>query len=188
MNNLNLMPNEAVILKNDSVSRYEGKSFGNSGELVLTNMNLFFIVQKGFFGNKQEVQKFPLNQVKVIDGKAQLRVSNDNNLEIYFMNGQQSFSFSSFGKRDSVKWANAVSKALTGHEADLTDDEKSYIAGVGAVADTLKNTFGSFKKGLGINEKEPERATTRCMSCRAPLAGIKGQIVKCKYCDTEQTI
>ncbi len=39
-----------------------------------------------------------------------------------------------------------------------------------------------------IAAPEKKRVTVRCFACRAPLTGEVGEVVKCRYCDTEQTI
>jgi hypothetical protein len=34
----------------------------------------------------------------------------------------------------------------------------------------------------------PERVARKCSSCSAPISGIKGQVVCCHYCDSDQQL
>ena len=193
MADYNLLQNEAVIIRNDNVYHPIGKKLGELGELVLTNMNLIY-VRKGIFGGTKETLKFPLNQIKKFDDKPQITLGKSENgyhqLEIYFLNSQEYFVFNTFGKKEALKWLDKIWELLTGHAAELDESERSYIPGIATVADTIKNTVGSFAGALGIKPdgNKKENVTIRCISCRATLSGTKGQIVKCKYCDTEQTL
>ncbi|KXU15472.1 hypothetical protein SORDD17_01064 [Streptococcus oralis] len=60
--------------------------------------------------------------------------------------------------------------------------------GVDVVAETLKDTFDTFKAGLGIKDAEPEKISTKCGFCGAPLSGFEKQTVMCPYCDMEQSL
>ena len=83
-----LQHNELFVMKNELV-RHEN----TNGELILTNQNLVFIAAKGIFKTTYSIQKFPVNQIKVSDGKAQVFVAKDGNFNIYLINGQTSFQF-----------------------------------------------------------------------------------------------
>ena len=187
----NLLPNEAIVLKNESVYHPVENKIGELGELVLTNLNAIYI-RKGFFGGTKEILKYPLNQIKILDGKPQVIIGKSSNgfyqIELYLKNGQEFFAFNTLGKKEALKWLDKISEILTGHIADIDSSERSYIPGIDVVADTLKNTIGTFKGAFGAKDKEKENVTSRCISCRAPLSGVKGQIIKCKYCDTEQSL
>ena len=71
MVNYHLEPSEAILIQSTGVV-CEGGGLMNAytDELILTNMNIIH-VRKGMFGNTKGVQKYPLNQVKVINGEAQ---------------------------------------------------------------------------------------------------------------------
>lgn len=189
----NLLQNESVIMRNDSVFHPVGKKIGELGELVLTNLNLIY-VKKGFFGGVKEILKFPLNQIKKFDDKPQIILGKSENgyhqIEICFFNSQEYFAFNTFGKKEALKWLDKIWELLTGHLADIDENERSYIPSVIEIADTIKNTVSSFTGALGVkpDHNKKENITIKCISCRATLSGTKGQIVKCKYCDTEQTL
>lgn len=66
----------------------------------------------------------------------------------------------------------------------------------------MKGAFNNAMSELGINfqlGKKPlqkqaiqsesqSKINKKCISCSAPLIGYKGQLVHCKYCDTDQTL
>jgi hypothetical protein len=118
----NLEPNESILIQRTGVLRETGsllmKPF--TDELILTNKNIIWI-SKGMFGNTKGVQKYPLNQVKVINGEAQTFVRKGSagkpNLHVYFINGQEVFQFQNTSKREMAKWVNEISKVLTGHDS-----------------------------------------------------------------------
>lgn len=195
MRNLSLQQNESIILQNDSVLHGGGMA-SYTDELYLTNLNIIY-VSKGIFGKVKGIQKFPLNQVKVVNGQAQaiLGKSSDNGspeLQIYFSNGQEAFQFQSGGKKEILKWVNNISQILTG-TASQAENAKNIMAIPGSekIFGTVKDTIGAFKDTFGIKGKEnqpPENVTSKCIGCRAPLSGVKGTTVRCKYCDTDNTL
>lgn len=195
MMNLNLQQNEAVIIHSTSVL-HGGFSSAYTGELVLTNLNMIYI-NKGMFGKVKNIQKFPLNQIKVINGQPQVIMakslrSSRQQLQIFLKNGQEAFEFQSSSKREISNWINNITKLLTGDTAQ-TLNSKNIMAIPGAehVAETVKDTIGAFKDTFGIgnkNIKSTKSITDKCIGCMAPISGIKGQMVRCKYCDTNQTL
>ncbi|WP_416143786.1 PH domain-containing protein [Planococcus koreensis] len=66
---VNLMPNESIILKSKNVM-HGGLMANYTDELILTNQNIIH-VKKGVFGNTKNVKKYPLNQIKIFNGKSQ---------------------------------------------------------------------------------------------------------------------
>lgn len=93
----NLEPSESILIQSISVlCEGDGLMPGYTDELILTNMNIIH-VSKGIFGNTKRVQKYPLNQVKIINGEAQAIMGKSTNgtpnLQIYFLNGQVTFKF-----------------------------------------------------------------------------------------------
>lgn len=166
-------------------------------ELILTNKNIIW-VSKGMFGNTKGLQKYPLNQIKVINGEAQAFVGKGSagmpNLQVYFINGQEAFQFQNSSKRGIAKWVNEISKVLTGHDSSRGSvTTQSAIPGKEYLAETLKDTVVVFKNALGITSKKvadaaPEKVTKKCIGCMAPLTQTKGQNVLCRYCDTVQIL
>ena len=81
-------------------------------------------------------------------------------------------------KQEANKWVEQISLLLTGKSAENITDA-SLIGGV-------KNVLGSI--GINVKAKKNENVTAKCIGCMAPLSGQQGQNVRCKYCDTEQTL
>lgn len=197
MAKFSLLPNESIILKNESVM-HGGFMATYTDELILTNQNIVY-VSKGMLGNTKNVQRFPVNQIKMYDGEPQAILGKQQNgmpqLEIYFLNGNESFAFQFSGKKEVAKWINAICKLVTGHESNTVSPSfGSAIIGTEYLAETLKGTVDTFKNAFGIKSKatddsvSSEKATKKCISCSAPLTGTKGQTVHCKYCDTDQVL
>lgn len=121
MVNYNLEPSESILIQSTGVlCEGGGLMAAYTDELILTNMNIIH-VSKGMFGNTKRVQKYPLNQVKIINGEAQAIMGKSTNgipdLQIYFENGQVAFKFQSSGKKEIVKYVNEISKVLIGKES-----------------------------------------------------------------------
>ncbi|MGG3562747.1 hypothetical protein ABES03_14225 [Neobacillus rhizosphaerae] len=191
----NLEPSESILIQSTGVCEGSGLMTAFTDELILTNMNIIH-VSKGLFGNTKSVRKYPLNQVKIINGEAQASMGKSTNgipnLQIYFTNGQLSFKFQSSAKKEIVKYVNGISKVLIGRESNLVANQFA-IPGAEIVAETLKDTIGVFKGTLGIKSKgkaadEPVKATKKCIGCMSPLTGTKGQSIRCSYCDTDQIL
>ena len=83
---------------------------------------------------------------------------------------------------------------------DVDDDEDSDDSVLGAfkeVGEQFKEVGSELLGSLGFKpgkqktssaSQESERVSKKCVSCSAPLVGNRGQVVKCKYCDTEQIL
>ncbi len=191
MPNLNLQLNESIILQKDAVRH------GNEMvELYLTNLNIIYVL-KGVFGNVKKIQKLPLNQIKVVNGRVQAFLGNESKngwlqLQLYFINGVEIFGFPNKERREISTWINNISQILTGEASqDATVKNIMAIPGTEYIAETMKDTIGVFKDKFGINNKgnqKLENVTVKCIGCMAPLSGKKGQTVRCKYCDTDNTL
>ena len=197
MAKVNLQPNEVILLQSDSVSK-SGGIFQQSGDLVLTNRDIIFI-PKNLMGLGKGQERYPLNQLRCYNGQPQALLSKTNGypqLELIFQNGQIAFSFMLLGKREVLRWIDAITKVINGETVDTNRNLSAAIPGTEFVAETVKDTLGKFSGALGISgigskiglTPSDEKTTIRCISCRAPLTGTKGQVVKCQYCDTKQTL
>ncbi len=194
MKKYNLQPNESIIIKSEKV--LHGVVMAKfTDELILTNLNLVF-VSKGVFGNTKNIQIYPVRDIKVFDNQAQVKLGKHRNswpqVEVYFLRGQEAFAFEK--KKEAIKWIDSINKLLTGSSAKIEQNKLMSIPGTEFIAETLKGTIDTFKGTLGISSKkfkkevEPKKIAKKCVSCRAPIAGIKGSVVTCKYCDTEQIL
>lgn len=183
MVNYGLMPNEGMIIQYDGVYHNQKQS-----ELVLTNQNLICVEKNnGLFKTTYNVLKFPVNQIKVVNGQVQAFIVKDGDdwiFRVLLRNGTEEFKFSCDlfdrlkKKQEADRWVEQINLLLTGKSADNTLDTSP----IG----NLKKALGSM--GINIKTKQPENVTLKCIGCMAPISGQKGQTVCCKYCDTEQTL
>jgi hypothetical protein len=198
MANYNLQPNESIIMKSTGIIYGNGILNSNQDELILTNLNII-LVQKGVMGNTKNIQSFPVNQIKMFNGQAQVTLGKTRNLlpqlEVYFKNRQEFFGF--MNKSEAVKWINNINKLLTGNTdySDSNADSKKLmtIPGTELVATTLKDTFDTVKGVFSSNSRSSSnptnvKVTIKCLGCGAPLSGIQGNAIRCKYCDTDQSL
>ena len=111
---LNLQPNKTILLHNNRVYRWGNHEF-YTDELLLTNFNMIYI-RKGFFGRIKNILKYPLDQVKVQNGQVQVRMAKNfrgtPQLQIYFKNTLEFFSFQSRGKKQILKWVGTLHQLL----------------------------------------------------------------------------
>lgn len=193
MANYNLQPNESIIIKSENVLHADGSRSNHSDELILTNLSIVLIT-KGAFGNIKGILKYPINQVKIHNGRAQAILNNHNNLprlDIYFINGFESFEFTN--KKEVLLWTDKVNRLLTGEPAYTDPKDRLAIPGTELIATTLKDTFDTVKGVFGKSSEntistQAIKVTKKCMSCGAPIIGNKGQTVTCRYCDSVQNL
>ena len=196
MDKYTLQPNESIVMKNENVSH------GNTnGELTLTNINLLYIRTKGVFKTRYIIQRYPINQIKVFNEKAQAILGEDGNMDIYFINGQETFKFlnnetffsDKKAKKEAVRWVNAINELRTGQVPEFDMSATTALPGTEFIAGTIKGTLDIFKGTLGIRPKTEGakpygKIAVKCTSCGAPISGIKGQVVRCQYCDSDQQL
>ncbi len=183
MSNYSLAPNEGIILQCDGVNHDHKCS-----ELVLTNQNLICVeTNSGLFKKTTyNVIKFPIRQIKVVNGQVQAFASKDGNLQIFFFNGEEIFLLPNQkplkgflqGKSTADEWVEQINLVLTGNPVSDSSDD-SLLGGI-------KKTLGSV--GINFKAKSPDKLTAKCIGCMAPISGLRGQTVRCKYCDTNQTL
>ena len=203
-----LLPNESVILQESSVA-HGGIMAIYTDDLILTNLNVI-CVSKGMFGNTKGVYKYSLNQLKKYNGKPQAVMGKLSNgtatLDLFFTDGtKESFNFQTGNKRRIYRWIEEITKVICGDSDDVYVQRSNMIdpdSFAGAVVDATKQVReagaeilgslgfkpGFFKAATGSIQQGPEKTSKKCFSCSAPLVGYKGKTVKCKYCDTEQTL
>lgn len=184
----NLQPNESF------VHRYEGVLHGGllasyTDELILTSQNLV-LIKKGAFGNKKGMQVFPLREIKIFQGEAQALLGKHRNgspsLDVYFRNSAEHFGFQN--KREVTRWSQKINQVIAGTSAEMTSFSSS---GAAKVAGAMKDTVDAFKGAFGFKSKAEVAAVAAavpvagdCVSCGAPVSGIRGQAIVCSYCDT----
>lgn len=207
--NFNLMPNESIILKETSVA-HGGVMAVYTDELILTNLAIICI-NKGVFGNTKNIYRYPLNQIKMYNGKPQAIQGKLSNgvpaLEVYFMNGMESFNFQTMNKRNIQRWIDEITKVICGLSDDMSNldnsndndyDSDTLVGAFKEVGDQFKEVGSELMGAFGIkmpkintkssSNNASEKVSKKCTSCSAPLIGVRGQVIKCKYCDTNQTL
>jgi hypothetical protein len=187
--NYNLQPHEVVLLKEDNVA-HGGTFSSHTDELILTNLNLV-LIKKGLFGNRKGVLVFPVNQIKVHEGGAQALLGKTTRgtaaLEVYFLNGQESFAFQGGGKRKILTWTTRINQAVTGTEAP-DDDATLAIPGAAVVAGVLKDTVSVFRSRMGSGSAPSAQVAAKCTGCGASISATRGSTVACAYCGTTQQV
>lgn len=194
--------NEGVVLQETGICYEPNKlSTAYTDELILTNLNLIH-VRKGIFMGTKGVRYIPLNQVKVIGGKCQALVGKAQNghaiLQIYTQQGTEEFAFQTKAKKNAGIWANEISRLVTGRDSEnaLESQDAPKYDFEDTVVGQLKDAFGEVGAAFGIGfgksgqqqKSSVERVSTKCSGCHAPITGVKGKAVVCKYCDTEQVL
>lgn len=174
-----LQPNESFVHQSDRV-HHGGLLAVFANELILTNRNIV-LVKKGVFGNSKGIQVFPLHQVKTSQGKAQAVVGKHpafSTLDVYFQNGTEQFVFES--KKEATFWSQKINEVITGTPARMTDPDPSQTE---VLVEQFMGVFG-LKSGAEATAEPPPVAAGDCVSCGAPISGVRGQTTVCGYCDT----
>ncbi|WP_368262768.1 hypothetical protein [Clostridium disporicum] len=197
MDKYNLQPNEYFILNNEHV--YHGNTIG---ELILTNLNLVHITSKGIFKTTYIPKLYPINQIKVFNGKAQVILREAGKIDIHFINGMESFKFINNdalfnikkAEKEASRWVNAMNQLITGQVSESDTLVSSEVTSTEVMVGAIKDTFDTVKGVFGIkpksekSSKESEKVVKKCSYCGAPISGTKGQVVSCEYCDAEQQL
>ena len=176
MSAYNLDNDEAVIMQTSGVS--DG-SMGNV-DLILTNKSLIQ-VNKGLLGGTKGILKYPLTDLKTLNGKANVLIGvskkGGNQLELYFTGYEKFFTL---GRASESKWANAIIKA---HKQRLAALDNSSANDKGSISKTLKGALDLAMDRIPI-KKDILPKTNKCPKCGAELTGLKGTEAVCSYCDT----
>lgn len=179
MSAYNLDNDEAVIMQTSNVS---AGTFQNV-DLILTNKNVIQ-VNKGILGNVKDTIKFPLSQLKVLNGKANVLVGKSKTgakqLELYFAGFEKFYTFNSAFSES--KWANEIIKAHKKRLAEIDNANKT--SGDGSITKTLKGALDLALDKIPL-KKETVPKTNKCPKCGAELTGPKGSVAICSYCDTQ---
>jgi len=130
MINLQLDSDEGILLQATGVERY-GEREDILDEVILTNKSLFYWYEtkRGMFAKSEtEVEKIPLDSIKVVNGKVQImRVDHDDYgdvLQILYVNGKREYLMFWEPKRDIPKWMNAINAAITGDDTPIIEEPK----------------------------------------------------------------
>ena len=109
-------------------------------------------------------------------------------------------------KRIINRWISEINKVLGSgsndnqveYQEDDDYDPNTLVGAFKEVGDQFKDVgselLGAFgfkpskKSGSNAQAQSPVKVSRKCISCSAPLVGYQGKSVKCKYCDTDQTL
>ena len=192
MAGVKLAGNEGIILQSTSVM--SGSVWAAyTDELILTNLNVI-LVKRGIFGNKKGEQRFPISQIKRINGKPQVMLgqnslNSEDQLHITFMHGVEWFEFQSGGKEEIAKWIKAIYDLFHCTPDDLPHDEEekkdTITSALKKGVDSIKDIFGIKSKSESVSTSSSALQNIKCPGCKAPLTGKPGEVVKCVYCDTK---
>ncbi len=199
MDNLNLMSNEVILLREMNVCH---NSTTYTDDLYLTNMNIICVKKGVFIRTSKNIIKIPLNQIKRFEGNPQVNIGKQQNgvlgLEVYSMNTIDCFSFNGGNKKRIERWREAIIDVINGNSHNIynnpVEEEQSFSDEIQDIKDDLNEVKQEILNAFGIKSKKKEQKTNvdkinkKCISCSAPLIGVAGQIIRCKYCDTDQKI
>lgn len=183
-----LGPEEEVVLRVGKIGYGSGGPFSsmfNNGELILTTKNLI-LLRKNLFGKTEETKYFPLADIKMVDGKPQVRKSNPAHmvytLDVYFNSGLESFQFE--WESDIDDWVANIVSVVTGTPIQKKSDLEM-LQEAAALAESMTEPIEKIQGLFGIKSNRP--VSCKCPSCGATLSGIKGETTKCPYCGTFYT-
>lgn len=115
-----LRPNEGILLKASCVRH--GFWGAYTSELVLTN-EAILLVEFGMFSNYKGTVRYPLLELKVVNGKPQVIIGSASNgekqLEVYLKDGsKEDFAFQSDSLRQLKVWEMAISDRFLPNSQD----------------------------------------------------------------------
>lgn len=181
---LKLNPGEAVVKKSEKIG-YGSRLSGGSNDLVLTNESLI-LVRKNLFGKVKDVIRFPVREIRVVNGQVQALLGKADNvtptLDVYFASGQESFHFT--WETDVEEWIDSRNELVMGQKP-VRKNRDDWVTETLAFAESVAGTITRVKSALGI--KETEQVSCSCPACGASLTGIRGDTTQCPYCGTFHT-
>lgn len=150
MEDLKLEVDEGIILQTTDVERYQkNDNYIEVYELYLTNKNLISVYEKsnGMFKKTENVvEKIPLTDIKVVNGKVQIFKKDDNDygmgLQILFTNGTREHFVFSNNKKELQSWMNNIIETITGERPKTEEiNEENKVIGI-----TSASILSGFKK------------------------------------------
>lgn len=193
----NLSLNESIIWRCDAVEEFK--------EIVLTNNNIICVNSGGLF-KAPVIQKYPLRKISCLNGVPQvnykkgfkekpnilerlqeMNTSFDCKITIFFVDTSLSFTLIRASKDEVVQessyFVDKIHELITGrvpNKPNVRQEEKGFFS--------RKKNLNSARTSEISNGNTSGAFTAKCISCRAPITGLKGATVKCSYCDSEQVI
>lgn len=133
MVNLELELDEGIVLQTTEVERY-GIKETSINEMVLTNKNIICVYNKstGMFSKPETVvEKIPLSTIKVVNGKAQVMIHDNDDyslgLQVLFISGHREHFLFYDEKKELPKWEKAIASVIEGADAKPEDSEDDFV-------------------------------------------------------------
>lgn len=175
-----LKTDEYVVVRSESVL-HGGPMASFSDALVLTNQCLI-LISRGILGKTKRVDRFPLRDIKYIDGQAQA-VATDSTLEVYFRDRQDSFGFRT--KKEANAWAKNIRSVIEG-SSDYRPPKDKAIPGAEFAAEAIKDTIDAVRRPF--RSKRQRNVTATCAGCGASISGAARGVVPCEHCGSDQQL
>ena len=200
-----LAEDEYVVLRELRVKVDTGKKFSmpHESDLMLTNRNIVLFV-KGMLGKVKRCEVYPLDQIRVLDGRPQCRLDTSefmvDKLEISFRDKVVLFAFDDLDAKQHIRmWVNEIYKLLTGSDAPREVLSSTGLAGsiegitssidLEGVAEAMGKVYGSFHNAVDAKAAQAAPLVAcRCPSCNASIKGRRGETIQCPFCDTNITV
>ena len=123
-----LEPDEGILINQKASRQKQNPSLAQSllnsmdeGNLILTNKRVIFCWSSGIFASKQEEMSFPVGNIKVVNGLAQVKPAKSKRedstykLTFFLANRQETFYFPNKTSISSIKnWVQEINLLLTG--------------------------------------------------------------------------
>lgn len=173
MINIDLGPDETVVLDNKEISR-GGYPSSFSNELLLTNHSIVYI-EKGFFGKVKDIQRFPLDKIKIFNGVAQAIASNPKGenglaLTVFFRGSTETFYFPSPAWRDLKDWVEEINELLIGVRCGFKPEDIGMKKPIGEQIASFIGAAKPVADGVGGQVSEAFNVV------KSEVAGATGQI------------
>lgn len=198
MTKIDLQHNEAIIMRDSRMRHDRGGMFDSEAdELVLTNQALI-VVHKNILGIVRNTQRFPLDQIKIVNNAPQVIAGRSQNgqpqLHVYFQHGIEAFTL---GDSDDDSTAGILDQIFTSAKEKERRNLSDWCNAISCAVLGVPQHMQSIAPAAAASPKAttpppapplPTHATRKCIGCTAPLSGAHGEKVTCAYCDTEQVI
>lgn len=148
MINLNLEPDEMILLASDLVAWVNREEYESDG-LVLTNKKLYcsYIKSNGLFRKSTKgIEEFLLSDIKILNGLPMVKLFNYDGiycLQIQFNQGMELFEVGDKPKRDIPEWVSAIKSVFGIYEKNEEQDNRKVSKAKNNIAKSIFSSIGS---------------------------------------------
>lgn len=183
MAQIQLAANEYMLSELQNVMERHGV-LTKVGNLMVTNQRIIFS-KTGAFGISKVAGEWPITDVKVFDGTAQVKVTSvygtQTKLDIYLRSGQLSYFVNGAGNSEVSVFANEVNHAATGTDEDVYSGEGN-AKGLKAIAQVFRGSMA--EEAQKVDKSKQQKIALKCPHCGGSFEGVRGKTAKCPYCDS----